>query len=279
MSGSISGARAQRRCGRRRGVRFGVRCGLLGLPLAFAFAVGVGARAAEFCAPRPGQPAPLPRIDDADAFRARWASLRARELSESARAIETADPFAAHAFWVRAACLDPGSTSVSQGVARTAAAQVHRPRVVVGSAPLPPRGDGWAELDEPVVVVRAPGPFVDLARRAEARAALLADIDALMDETRDRLRAARFEEALEAAARTRVALDEMREDDDLPPRWARLEVLQATAELALGRLGAAEASMGRALAADPSLELDPTTTSPKVMRVFESSRDVARGGR
>jgi len=74
-----------------------------------------------------------------------------------------------------------------------------------------------------------------------------------------------------------VALDEMREDSDLPPRWARLEMLQATAELALARDADARASMVRALAADPALALDPATTSPKVLRVFESIRGKTAG--
>jgi hypothetical protein len=49
-------------------------------------------------------------------------------------------------------------------------------------------------------------------------------------------------------------------------------VLAGTAELALGRGGAASASFERALAADPELELDERTVSPKVVRAFDETR-------
>ena len=44
---------------------------------------------------------------------------------------------------------------------------------------------------------------------------------------------------------------------------------------AVGRSEAADASLKRALKADPQLSLDPATTAPKVMRAL----DAARGGR
>lgn len=246
-----------------------------GCVLAAALAVSAfvaDAPAAELCAPRPGQPTPLPRVDDVDPFRARWSALRVRELGARARELELNDPLRAHGFWIRAACLAPGLALVSNGVARTAPARTHRPRVVVSSAPMPPRDDPWLSLGDPVVVVRARGPFISLEERSRARAVILLEIDGLMSQVEERVRRARFDEALTVAGTTRVALDEMRKDSDLPPRWVKLEVLQATAELALGLTAAARASMRRALVADPTLSLDPATTSPKVLRVFESIR-------
>jgi hypothetical protein len=236
--------------------------------LAFA----ADAPALEICAPRPGQPSPLPRLDDADPLRARWSALRVRELADRAGALEASDPLGAHAFWIRAACLAPGSVRVSKGVTRTAPVRVYRPWAVVGTTPLPAREDPWASLSEPVVVVRSGGSFVALEQRNRARAVLLSEIDGWTSQVDEGVRRARFEDALEVADRVRATLDAMREDSDLPPRWARLEVLQATAELALGRSVAARASLVRALAAEPALELDPATTSPKVLQSFESIR-------
>ena len=54
-------------------------------------------------------------------------------------------------------------------------------------------------------------------------------------------------------------------------RLARLEVARATAEVALGRSSDAVHSMGRALAADPDLELDGAS-SPKLLRAFDEAR-------
>jgi hypothetical protein len=256
------------------------RCG--GIIVAGALVVLVFAApapAAEPCAPRPGQPTPLPRLDDADPFRARWSALRVRELTDRARALEASDPLGAQAFWLRAACLAPDSAMVSRGIARTAPARVHRPRAVVGSAPLPPSEDPWASLAEPVVIQRKVGSFLTLENRHRDPGALLLEIDGLMSQVDERVREARFEEALGVAERARVALDAMREDSDLSPRWARLEILQATAQLALGRSAAARASMRRALAADPTLELDPARTSPRVVQTFESIRGSERTAR
>jgi hypothetical protein len=55
-------------------------------------------------------------------------------------------------------------------------------------------------------------------------------------------------------------------------RRVRLEVLSATASIALGRDEAAHRSFERALRADADLELDPASTSPKVVRHLEATR-------
>jgi hypothetical protein len=56
---------------------------------------------------------------------------------------------------------------------------------------------------------------------------------------------------------------------------ARLEVLAAVAQVAHGDDEAARQSFGRALEAQPGLELDPGRTSPKVMRALEGARAAA----
>jgi hypothetical protein len=49
-------------------------------------------------------------------------------------------------------------------------------------------------------------------------------------------------------------------------------VLSATAQIALGHDSAARESFQRALAANPELELDAGSTSPKIRRLFETVR-------
>ncbi len=51
----------------------------------------------------------------------------------------------------------------------------------------------------------------------------------------------------------------------------RLELVTATAQVALGREALAREAFARALSNDPELSLDPRTTSPKVLRVFHAA--------
>lgn len=101
-------------------------------------------------------------------------------------------------------------------------------------------------------------------------------VDAWIDEGDAFLRGARYEEAIESAQKARAALEKLGGD---APRTARLEVVSASAELALGRATAADASFLRALAADPTLRLDEATVSPKVVRAFEATRKAAASPR
>jgi hypothetical protein len=71
----------------------------------------------------------------------------------------------------------------------------------------------------------------------------------------------------------------MRDGEDLRQRWVRLEVLSATAQLALGDERAARASLARAIEAQPDLVLDPMKTPPKVMRALELTRVSGEGSR
>ena len=63
--------------------------------------LGIGAMPARAnnCDPWPGEPRPLPALDDPDAVRAEWASLRVKELAQWARRAEKNDPLRARQMW------------------------------------------------------------------------------------------------------------------------------------------------------------------------------------
>lgn len=226
-----------------------------------------GPVAAEPCTAWPGEPRPLPQVSDADEMRARWAVLRVRELEALARSLEEAAPVRAHGFWRRVLCLDPSSSEAVVGTTRTPPVVLHRPPVVVRSGE-DIVSDAFASLSRPVwvepqrAIAPAPPP-------PDPREELFAEA---LSEVETRVRAARFEPALESASRARRAADGAD-----PEQRARLEVLAATAEIALGLDDAAASSFGRALDADPDLELDAAATSPKVRRAFERAREARRG--
>ncbi len=88
---------------------------------------------------------------------------------------------------------------------------------------------------------------------------------------------AHFRTALGLARKTLAGLDESGDALHPDPRRARLEVMAATAEIALGRRDGARESLARALRADPALELDASEVSPKVLELLREAR-LARGG-
>ncbi|MDJ0848686.1 MAG: hypothetical protein QNK04_09935 [Myxococcota bacterium] len=109
----------------------------------------------------------------------------------------------------------------------------------------------------------------------------LARVDGELAEIEALLAAAYFRTALSLVEATRELLP-----GNAPPvraRRARLEVMAATGELALGRSRQAHASMRRALEADPALALDEVHTSPRVIALLREARagvetpEVARG--
>ncbi len=121
----------------------------------------------------------------------------------------------------------------------------------------------------------APKPTVD--PQAEERAEAARRAAGLVEDGETSLRAARFEEALGRALAAREALEGLDRQPDVEPLRARGEVLAGTAQVALGDDAGAQESFERALAADPSLRLDPMTTSPKVLHVLEAARASGAG--
>jgi hypothetical protein len=93
----------------------------------------------------------------------------------------------------------------------------------------------------------------------------LAEIDTL-------LATAHFHAALAVARATRDLLDRVGEHPQRGPRQARLEVMAATAEIALGRRMPARRSMLRALRAAPDLDLDEREASPKLLELLREAR-------
>jgi hypothetical protein len=237
--------------------------------------LGSGPAIADECLPWPGEPDPLPTLDDPDPLRARWAALRVFELTERAKIREEAATIEAHLLWRRILCLQPGSFEARLGAARTRPIRIHRPAVVPhhtgGEQALLPDDDPWVILSAPIAVARA-AAAPDPADRTAARRRLLAAVDAQLDDGEQRLRQARFGAALEAAAQARRRLDRMRAGEDLREPRVRLEVLSATTQLALGDERAARESLTRAIAWQPDLLLDPMKTPPKVMRALEMVR-------
>jgi hypothetical protein len=113
--------------------------------------------------------------------------------------------------------------------------------------------------------------------QALARSAARERAEDLLRQGDERLRSARFEEALDRATAARQALAGLPVQADLQPVLVRAEVLAATAQVALGDDAGARESFTRALAADPALSLDPMKTSPKVMKVLEAARSGGSG--
>jgi hypothetical protein len=133
-----------------------------------------------------------------------------------------------------------------------------------GELPEPVSERSW-ELGEPirVVLARTPSP--------ESPPPLL-DVTEQIATAQEALRNARFELALEWVERGRRLLASQGPAREPPEQRAQLEVLAATAEIALGREEAARESLERALRAQAGLSLDPAVHSPKVVRLLESVR-------
>ncbi len=233
----------------------------LALALALPLASALPACAEAACGAWPGEPSPLPTVSSADVFLARWAGLRARELAAAAAASERSAPARANALWQHVRCLDPGSTAAAQGLERSPVVRVHRPDVrVVRAAPEPSglpassastrpsswwsprRGRHRRVSRPPLPSAKTPPPPPDWTRA-----------DAALAAAEGQIAAAKFEAALASAERLRRELGRSPQAAGAAQRRARAEVVAATAQIALGREGAARKSFERALAADPSL--------------------------
>ena len=129
----------------------------------------------------------------------------------------------------------------------------------------------WAgtRLRIPIPIGAVP-PF-DTEDTLDAEDPEVAEIASLLGRCEAELRAAHFEQALASAGEARDRIDARNDTADVPGR-VRLEIASATAYVALGQNDAALESLERALIADPSLELDPAVTSPKVLAVFRVAR-------
>jgi len=234
------------------------------------------------CAAWAGEMEPLPSVSDPDPLRAAWAGIRADQLAEVAGKLEAQSRALANRVWRHASCLDPGRLDFARARRRTAPVRSVRPEILgaevieVGEGQeLPAPSGGWSEdLADPIRVVVARTPTRESSgagARESFRPSLLEEMEPLAA-AQEALQEARFELALEWVERGRRLLERQEPAWERPRRRAELEVLAATAEIALGQEEAARASLERALRAQPELRLDPARYSPKLIRLFEEVR-------
>lgn len=204
------------------------------------------------CQAWPGELSPLPSTQSSNAFEARWATLRASELERLAKALEPNQPGLAQPLWAHVRCLDPRNTKAEERSASL------RPQIAFSPRPF---------------VIR-PKPAAVASKKP---ATDLGGVDRALGEAENELNQARFARAIELTEQTRRELEGRSDSPDLRDRRARLEVIAATALIALGRSEDAGESFARALRADPELELDPSSTPPKIRRLFQQIREQVRG--
>lgn len=111
------------------------------------------------------------------------------------------------------------------------------------------------------------------------RSSTLRDLPALERSVREvgsLVAEADFQAAIARAEATRRWAEDIPRSPDALRTRARLEVLLATAQIALGDRDGARRSMRQAVYVWPLLSLDERTTSPRVVRLF---RAVRGGGR
>jgi hypothetical protein len=206
-------------------------------------AAGLFAAGAEtvVCRAWPGEPNPLPRVDSPDPFMARWAQLRAQELERVASELEAGDAREAEEIWEHLRCLDPGGELAQRERQRPALPEVAA-GIPAPDTPPEARAPDWSPIDEKLGAAEA------------------------------QVRGARFQQALQTADQIRPKLASVEDEPGAMLRRTQLELLSATAQIALGYHSAARESFQRALAADPQLELDAGSTSPKIRSVFETVR-------
>jgi tetratricopeptide (TPR) repeat protein len=146
----------------------------------------------------------------------------------------------------------------------------------VGVDPAPVGTDPAPAGTDPIPVGADPAPVgadpaLDAEEKAHAEDPEATRIAALLSRCEAELRAAHFEQALASAGEARNRIDARNGTADDLGR-VRLEIVSATAYVALGQSDAALESLERALIANPGLELDPALTSPKVLAVFRVAR-------
>lgn len=246
---------------------------ILGVLLLAGMFAAEGRAESALCAPWAGEIDPLPSVSDPDPLRAAWAGLRADQLADVALQLEPHSRALAHRVWRHSRCLDPERFELVRALSRTAPVRWTRPPILGAGAPKPGEGrmppgpvSEWpGDLGEPirVAVARTPALGEGGARRPASPGAVRQILA-----TERALQEARFELALARAERARRLLAA----DGRQPERAELEVLAATAEIALGRESAARRSLARALRAQADLRLDSARHSPKLVRLFEEVR-------
>lgn len=245
------------------------RCRLAGITIVCLVAPALAA-AADECSAWPGEPAPLPNVDDRAPHSARWAELRAEELVLRAQLAENADPMEALRLWRRVLCLDSTSGPARNGVGRISPVHTYQPDLRWGLRQRGDRKAPWAQL---ALAIRVPEPAPAISRETRER---LADAEAQITAGEVSLASARFHEALASARSAETSLGATAQTHTVGRSLrARAAVVAGTAHIALGESDAARESFGRALQANPRLKLDPAQTSPKVIQAF----DAARAGR
>jgi hypothetical protein len=98
------------------------------------------------------------------------------------------------------------------------------------------------------------------------------EADRVLADVETQLCLARFDAALTRVQRGRSELADLPESWESDRRRARLEILAATAKIAMDDVESARLNFRWALEIDPYLELDPVETSPKVLQMFRESR-------
>jgi hypothetical protein len=230
------------------------------------------------CAPWSGEIDPLPNVSDPDPLRATWAKLRADQLVWAARKLEPHSRALARRVWRHASCLDPIRLDIARALVRVGPVRWVRPPILGFDEVVVRRRDEIPEpvsewpwnLGEPIrpVVARIRAPRPGVERVVASPPPAVRDASQQIAAAEEALREARFELAIEWVERGRGVL----ETQGPPAQRAELEVLAATAEIALGQETAARESLERALRADPELGLDPAVHSPKLVRLFEEVR-------
>jgi hypothetical protein len=225
-------------------------------------------------------------VSDPDPLRAAWAEIRANQLVGAAWELEPHSRVLANRVWRHASCLDPDRLEFVHALNRTAPVRWARPPILTADGgqvddgeerPGPVSEWSW-DPGEPIRVTsaRTPTSTPRNVRRLERIEPLVLEEEDPIAAAEEALREARFELALEWVERGRKQLEAERPTRDRAGRRAQLEVLAATAEIALGQEDAARESLERALRAEPDLRLDPTLHSPKLVRLFDYVR--AGGG-
>jgi hypothetical protein len=257
-----------------------------GLLLASAPAV-----AAADCVAWPGEPEPLPTLEDPDPLRAAWAEARASELNRIAGVLAKGDRVEAYRIRQHVRCLDPSNVEWAAAADQERPATVHRPGASVGSRGATAGFDGALRHalheETPSPVVAKPTRRVLAAKAPANRSASLARpvsnpgppsretapewLDESLRAVALLIKEARFRSALESVNGIQAQASRLTPSDAVRKRLAHVEVLAGTAKIALGQTDSARDHFRRALDADPALELDGTT-SPKVRRTFDSVR-------